>query len=89
MFADNEYGRQFRSMFRDNRGTSELGMLGAPTADELEQIKKAVAIMTAKEKDRPEDLSDEQIKRIADDAGVDGAIVAIFINGFVLERKAG
>ena len=62
-------------------------MLAAPTADELKQLKKAVAIMTEKEKTNIEQLNDEQIKKIAVDAGIDPAIFAIFINGYTLHSK--
>jgi len=88
-FADDEYGRQFRRQFEDHRGSSELGMLQSPSGDELAQIKKAVAIMTQAEKRGAGDLIDEQIQRIADDAGIDRGMFAIFINGYALEcRKA-
>ncbi len=88
-FADDEYGRQFRRQFEDNRGSSELGMLQSPSGDELAQIRKAVAIMTQAEKCGAADLGDEQVQRIADDAGVDRGVFAIFVNGYALEcRKA-
>lgn len=45
-FTDSRYGRMIRNQFKDHRGSSELAMLAAPTADELEQLKRAVAIMT-------------------------------------------
>ena len=88
-FADDEYGRQFRQQFEDNRGSSELGMLQSPSGDELAQIRKAVAIMTPSEKGGAAEMGDEQIHRIADDAGVDRGVFAIFVNGYALEcRKA-
>ena len=62
-------------------------MLAAPTAEELEQLKKAVAIMTPEEKQNADTLTDEQIKRIAGDADVDPANFAIFINGYALHCK--
>jgi len=62
-------------------------MLAAPTVLELEQLKKAVAIMTPAEKENIEDLTDEQIQKIAADAHVDPANLAIFINGYALYRK--
>jgi hypothetical protein len=62
-------------------------MLAAPNSDELEQLKKAVAIMTPAEKQNADNLSDEQIQRIADDAQVDPANLAIFINGYALNCK--
>ncbi len=62
-------------------------MLQSPTAEELEQLKKAVAIMTPGEKQDAESLTDQQTQKIADDAGIDAAVFAIFINGFTLECK--
>lgn len=62
-------------------------MLAAPTVHELEQLKKAVAIMTPDEKENIENLTDEQIQKIAADAHVDPANLAIFINGYALYRK--
>jgi len=41
-----------RSQFKDIEGSSELAMLAAPSAEELEQLKKAVAIMTPAEKQK-------------------------------------
>ena len=76
-----------RSQFKDIKGSSELAMLAAPTAEELEQLQKAVAIMTPSEKGTAENLTDEQIQRIAADAKVDPANLAIFINGFALQCK--
>ena len=84
---DDEYGRRVRQQFQDMRGSSELAMLEAPSGEELEQLKKAVAIMTQTEKDDTDKLTDEQIQRIASDAKIDAGIFAIFINGYVLERK--
>jgi len=62
-------------------------MLAAPTAEELEQLKKAVAIMTPTEKQNAADLNDEQIQKIANDAQIDPANLAIFINGYILHCK--
>jgi len=62
-------------------------MLQSPSGAELEQLRKAVAIMTPGEKKAAGDLTDEQIRKIASDAGIDPALFAIFINGFNLERK--
>ena len=42
--------------------------------------------MTPAEKQNAASLSDEQIERIADDAKVDKAILAIFINGYALKK---
>ena len=87
VFVDSDYGNMVRSRFGDTHGTSELAMLAAPTADELGQLKKAVAIMTADEKANAAELSDEQIQRIGDDAGVDQGNLAIFFNGYALHCK--
>jgi cell division protein ZapA (FtsZ GTPase activity inhibitor) len=87
--VDDSYGRQIRQRFRDIRGSSELAMLAAPSSEELEQLKKAVAIMTKEEKQNPCDLTDEQIQNIASDAGVDPGNLAIFINGYCLRNKRG
>ena len=86
-FCENEYGGRFRSQFQDMEGTSELGMLVAPTSEELEQLRRAVAIMTPAERQNADRLSDDQIAAIADDAKIDAANFAIFINGYALTRK--
>lgn len=62
-------------------------MLAAPSNEELEQLKKAVAIMTPSEKENAEKLTDEQIQRIAADAQIDAANFAIFMNGYALHCK--
>jgi hypothetical protein len=62
-------------------------MLAAPTARELEELRRAVAIMTPGEKDAADRLSDEQIEKIAVDARVDPANFAIFMNGYALLCK--
>ena len=87
IFSDNEYGKMVRDQFQDINGSSELGMLAAPKAEELQQLKKAVAIMTPIEKQNAGRLSDEQIQAIAEDARVDPANFAIFINGYILYSK--
>ncbi len=86
-FADSDYGRVIREQFADLSGSSELGMLASPTAEELQQLQKAVAIMTEAEKQNAAELTDEQVERIADDAGIDKAVFAIFINGYAIENK--
>ena len=86
-FADSKYGKMIRSQFKDIKGSSELAMLAAPSSDELEQLKKAVAIMTPDEKETAADLTDEQIQRIAADVQIDPANFAIFINGYALHCK--
>jgi len=76
-----------RNQFKDIKGSSELAMLAAPSDEELQQLKKAVAIMTPGEKEKADSLTDEQIQRIAADAQIDPAIFAIFMNGFELQHK--
>jgi len=85
--VDDEYGQQIRKRFADSRGSSELAMLACPSGEELGQLTKAVAIMTPSEKAKAADLTDEQIQKIAGDAGIDAGIFAIFINGYALERN--
>jgi signal recognition particle GTPase len=87
LFTDNEYGKMVRTQFQDIKGSAELAMLASPTTEELDQLRKAVAIMTKEEKQNPCNLTDEQIQRIASDAGVDPGNFAIFINGYCLQRK--
>ena len=86
-FADSDYGKLVRNQFIDEEGSSELAMLVAPSLEELEQFKKAVAIMTPDEKENAADLGDEQVQKIAADAGVDPGDMAIFINGYALHCK--
>ncbi len=86
-FAGSEYGRLVREQFKDNEGSSELAMLAAPSTAELDQLKKAVAIMTPAEKENAGNLTDEQVQRIAADAGIETAILAIFLNGYALHFK--
>ncbi|MBN2591133.1 MAG: hypothetical protein JXA96_14800 [Sedimentisphaerales bacterium] len=76
-----------REQFQDFEGTSELGMLACPSSEELEELKKAVAIMTKSEKLNASNLSDDQIQKIAEDAHIDPANFAIFINGYILHCK--
>jgi len=86
-FSDSEYGKTVRSQFKDIKGSSELAMLTAPTTEELQQLRKAVAIMTPAEKQNAANLTDEQIERVAADARIDPANLAIFINGYALHCK--
>ena len=76
-----------REQFKDIKGSSELAMLAAPTKEELEQLKKAVAIMTPDEKQNAGRLADLQIQKIAADADVDVGLFAIFVNGYALHCK--
>ncbi|MBN2455635.1 MAG: hypothetical protein JXB29_03715 [Sedimentisphaerales bacterium] len=86
-FVGDRFGSMIRHQFKDNKGSSELAMLVAPTESELEQWQRAVAIMTPLEKENAADLTDEQVQRIAADARIDPANLAIFINGYTLYRK--
>jgi hypothetical protein len=86
-FRQSSYGKQFRSQFRDSRGTAELAMLAAPTEKEYEDFERAVAVMTAQQKQCPEKLTDEHIADIAQWSNADRGNVSIFINGYVLARK--
>jgi hypothetical protein len=86
-FIDDAYGRQIRSQFQTIDGKSELAMLSSPSRDEFQQLSRAVAIMTATEKTEAASLTDEQVERIAEDAKVDKAVLAIFFNGFALKTK--
>ena len=88
-FIDDAYGRQIRSQFQTINGKSELAMLSSPSRDEYAQLARAVAIMTAAEKNAAASLTAEQVERIAEDANVDKAILAIFFNGFALKTKNG
>ena len=88
-FIDDAYGQQIRKQFQSIDGRSELAMLSSPSRDEYQQLARAVAIMTTAEKDRAASLSDEQVERIAEDAKVDKALLAIFFNGFALKLKKG
>jgi hypothetical protein len=83
-FVGDQYGHMVRERFADADGQSELAMLEVPTRTELEELKRAVAIMTPREKANVAGLTDEQIQRIAEDAQADPANMAIFINGYVL-----
>ncbi len=85
-FVDNAYGKQIRQQFQSIDGKSELAMLQSPSADEFDQLQRAVAIMTPAEKENAEALTDDQIARLADDANVDQAILAIFINGYAIKK---
>ena len=86
-FSGSDYGKMIRDQFKDIEGASELAMLAAPSAEELDQLKKAVAIMTPDEKAGADSLTDEQVQRIAADARIDPAVLAIFLNGYALHFK--
>jgi len=86
-FSSNEYGKAIRDQFEDIQGASELAMLAAPSTEELEQLRKAVAIMTPAERQNADTLTDEQIEKLAADAQIDPANLAIFMNGYALHCK--
>jgi len=86
-FSNSDYGKLIRDQFKDIRGSSELAMLAAPSDEELEQLERAVAIMTPQEKEKAHSLTDEQIQKIAADACIDLSIFAIFINGYILHCR--
>jgi signal recognition particle GTPase len=86
-FSDSDYGQMIREQFEDIQGASELAMLVSPSTEELEQLKKAVAIMTPEERQNADTLTDEQTERLAVDAQIDPANLAIFLNGYALHCK--
>ena len=86
-FSDSDYGKMVREQFKDIKGSSELAMLAAPSTEELQQLKTALAIMTPAEKQNADSLTDEQVQKIAADAKIDPANLAIFINGYILYCK--
>ena len=86
-FAGDEYGKLIRGQFKGINGDSELAMLQSPSRDELEQLQRAVAVMTKAEKEKADKLTDEQVQKIAEDVKVDVGMFAIFINGYALEGK--
>jgi len=85
-FVDEPYGRQIRQQFRDCRGSSELAMLQSPNSDELGQITRALSVMTPSEKQNAADLSQSQLHQIAADSGTEPGLLAIFFNGYALEK---
>ena len=86
-FSGSDYGKMIREQFEDLQGASELAMLVSPSTEELQQLKKAVAIMTPAEKQSADMLSDEQTEKLAADAQIDPANLAIFLNGYALHCK--
>ncbi|ARN55693.1 hypothetical protein [Sedimentisphaera salicampi] len=82
------FGLMVRRQFSDIlSGASELAALACPTQQEAEDLRKAVAIMTESEKKDAENLGDEKIRAISEDAGIDEALLSIFINGYALYCK--
>ena len=86
-FSGSDYGKMIRTQFQDIYGDSELAMLTAPSVEELDELRKAIAIMTPDEKQNADALTDEQIQKIASDAQIDPANLAIFVNGYALHSK--
>ena len=86
-FSGSDYGKMIRTQFQDIYGDSELAMLTAPSVEELDELRKAIAIMTPEEKQNADALTDEQIQKIASDAQIDPANLAIFMNGYTLHCK--
>ena len=86
-FVDNAYGRQIRQQFQGIDGASELAMLQSLRGMSTSSFSRAVAIMTTAEKENADTLADEQVERIAEDAAVDKALLAIFINGYAIKKK--
>jgi hypothetical protein len=86
-FSGSDYGKMIRTQFQDIHGDSELAMLTAPSVEEVDELRKAIAIMTPEEKQNAENLTDEQVQKIAADAQIDPANLAIFINGYALHFK--
>jgi hypothetical protein len=86
-FSGSDYGKMLRTQFQDIHGDSELAMLTAPSVEELDELRKAIAIMTPDEKEKADELTDEQVQKIASDAQIDPANLAIFMNGYVLHCK--
>ena len=86
-FSGSDYGKMIRTQFQDIHGDSELAMLTAPSVEELDELRKAIAIMTPDEKEKADTLTDEQVQKIASDAQIDPANLAIFINGYALHFK--
>ena len=86
-FVGDSYGRQVRERFGGMDGRGELAVLQSPSRQEYEQLQRAVAIMTQAEKDAAGALDETQIRRIAEDAGADPALLAIFLNGYAIQNN--
>lgn len=81
------FGQRFRQQFRDMRGTAELAMLASPSDEEYQAFCRVVAAMSEEEKAHPERLDAPAMAELARRAEVQQGTAAIFINGFVLQRK--
>jgi len=86
-FENDSFGLNVRGFSDIMSGGSELGALACPSNEEAGQLKRAVAIMTSKEKEDAETLSDEHVLRLADDSMTDPALLSIFFNGYNLYCK--
>lgn len=86
-FTGSPYGNIIRGSFKSIDGAADIAMLAAPTKEELRQLQKAVAIMTPDEKTDADKLTDERIQKIAADAEIEQAVLAIFLNGYAIECK--
>lgn len=86
-FVDDPYGQQIRRQFADSRGRSELAMLAAPTREEYQQFCRLAAAMTDAQNRAADRLTDSDVQRLAEDAGVDKAVAAIVINGYALHKR--
>lgn len=84
----NAFGQRYRKQFRDHQGTAELAMLAAPSQREYEEFCRVVDVMTEQEKGHPETLTDQQIEDIARTAGIVKGNLQIFVNGYLLAKKA-
>ena len=77
-----------RSQFKDIKGGSELAMLAAPTAEELKQLQKAVAIMTPAEKNTAAKFGSFIHKYPMRQAVEDGTVVPLLYEGRLAELEA-
>lgn len=85
-FVDDPYGKQIRTCFAGMDGRSELAVLQAPSRMEYAQLTRVVARMSPQEKETAEQLSQARIEQLARQADADPALLAIFLNGYALEK---
>lgn len=86
-FVDDPYGQQIRRQFADSRGRSELAMLAAPTREEYQQFCRLASAMSDQQDAAAETLTDADIERLAEKAGVDKALAALVVNGYALQKR--
>lgn len=84
---DSPFGQRFRNQFRDTRGSAELAMLAAPSEQEYKDFCEVVKVLTEEQKHNIEKLTGKELLEIAQQAGADPGNTAIFINGFIIEKK--